>query len=651
MPPFKLRYLITSLQLCLFSIPSYAEDVQELPTIAVKAKDKGSGYLADKVTLGKTENSLKDTPQSISILTRKRLDDQNINTLDEAMKNIIGVTVVRYDSAGTYNSFYARGFGSDTYQIDGTKLKTDINGSYLDLAVYDQIEVLKGTSSLFSGAGEPGVTFNMVRKRALDHTVIDTKLSAGSWDNYRADFDVTGKLNQDGTLRGRFVSALQFYDTYMNGIDDNSKKLIYGTLEYDLAENTTLSIGGTYQNIDTVLSRGLPTWSNGTLLNVPVETTYVQDWNKQRLKTIEAFTELEHKLENDGKIKATIRYLNRDNNAQYSDPTIPDQNGNMSNFTAAAFKRQDTDISSDLFFTTPFKFGNKTHNFLIGADYLKSFGNVNATSYNIALGSSVINVNNDNQYAFSLPDFVYNINTSKYDIENYGIYSQLRFNLLKDLTLVGGGRISWWKSKDQTLRSNGVDVNATSTYSENGKFTPYTSLIYTITPNVSVYSSFSQIFKPQNNYSYDANDPTGKGIQIKPRIGNQIELGLKASLLDQRLNIATAIFQIKDRNRAVTDVEHSNYSVALGKVRSRGFEFEINGNLTEHWHLTTGYAFNESKYLLDTSQTGQAFSTFTPKHSFNFWTHYQLPEDIISGIDIGAGIRTVSQFYLCTRQK
>lgn len=617
-----------------------------LPTITLKASKKNTtAYTTKKVTIGKTTQSLKETPQSVSVVTRQRLDDQNISTIQDAMKYVTGVTVVRYDAAGTYSDFNARGYGSDTYQIDGTTQRTDSNGTYLDLAMFDRIEVLRGAAGMFSGAGEPGVSINMVRKRALADAAVKGKLSAGSWDNYRAEADMTGKLTQDGALRGRLVTAVQDYDTFMNGIDGN-KRLVYGTLEYDLAERTTLSVGATYQDIDTVLSRGLPIGADGKLLNISRKTSFVQDWNKQNLTTKEFFAELEHHLDNEGLIKATLRQSVRDNHARYSDPSMPDANGNMSGFKALAFKREDKDLSADVFFNTPFQFGGQTHNFLVGADYLESNAKTNYSPYGIPLTGS-INIYHDNHHQFAEPYFDYDTNVSKSDVENYGIYSQLRVSPLERLTLVGGGRVSWWKSTSTTLRDSGVDKNdPSSSYDAKAEFTPYAAVLFDVSPDVSLYSSYSQIFKPQENFSYDPASG-GKGKQLDPRTGTQIEAGVKAALFDERLNLSAAIYQIEDQNRAIADIKApvDGYSVASGKARSRGFEVEASGKITDNWQISTGYAFTRAKYLKDPDNQGKPVNTFTPKHNFNLWTTYKLPASLLEGVDIGLGVRAVSRYY------
>src|SRR5690606_28562931 len=120
-----------------------------LPAVEVSARLDGTtegadSYAARAATVGKTVQSLREIPQSVTVLTRKQLDDQNLHSIEDALKNVTGVTVQRFDAAGHYSVFNARGFGSDTYQMDGVTLQTDADGVYLDLAVFDRVEVLRG---------------------------------------------------------------------------------------------------------------------------------------------------------------------------------------------------------------------------------------------------------------------------------------------------------------------------------------------------------------------------------------------------------------------------------------------------------------------------------------------------------------------------
>jgi TonB-dependent siderophore receptor len=623
----------------LVAIPFVAmsQETQQMSKIKVQAPEvtdastEGSGYAAPATTLGKGVQSLRELPHSVTIITRQQLTDQNINTIESALKNVTGVTIQRYDATGTYTQFIARGYAADTYQLDGLNLQTDTNGIYFDLAAYDRVEVQRGAAGLFSGVGEPGVTVNMARKRAWSDFHFDGGLTVGSWNDRRVDLDLNTPLNDDGSVRGRLVGVLQNFDTFMDGIDDNKKRLIYGTLETDLTEQTTVSLGVTWQNVDTVLSRGLPTFANAQLIDMPRSTMPVMDWNYQELDSKSAFVELEHRSDDDAFLKVALRHLQRTNDAAYLDPSVPTANGTMNALSVSAFEREDTDNSLDVYYSKPLTWGGQTHNLLIGADYRRSKNETDYAPYT-GLVSGSINLFNVDHRAIPKPNFDYTVNVSDTEVTSYGAYTQLRYKVASAWTLIGGGRLSWWESESVANRvPSGFDANS--------EFTPYAAAIWDVTPSIAVYTSYNEIFKPQNAR-------TISGDQIEPRTGKQVELGLKGEALEGQLSYTAALYRLVDENRAIADPANINFSIPSGKARAQGFEIDTRGEITPQWSVSGGYAYTETKYLRSTpAQQGQPISSFTPKHSGNLWIHHTLNENLVRGVELGFGLRSVSDFY------
>lgn len=598
------------------------------------ASTEGHGYASDTTTIGKDIRSLRELPHSITVVTRDQLTDQNITTIEGALKNVTGITIQRFDATGTYTQFMARGYAADTYQLDGLTLQTDTNGIYFDLAAYDRVEVQRGAAGLFSGAGEPGVTVNMARKRALPAFQMDSALSLGSWNDRRFEVDIGNALNDSGSLRGRAVGVLQSFDTFMDGIDDNRKDMLYGTLEQDLGDSTTLSVGGTWQSVDTVLSRGLPTWPDAQLIDMPRSTMLVMDWNYQELDSLSAFAELERRGADDSLLKVALRYLDRTNEAAYIDPSIPAADGTMSTMstmTASAFDRSNTDNSIDLYYSKPFGQGERTHNVLIGADYRRSDSATHYAPYTVAVNGTV-NLFDVDPHAIAEPDFDLNTNVSDGEVTSYGVYGQVRYQALSAWTLIGGGRVSWW---DSDTVSNGVS----SSYAADSEFTPYAATIVDITPAISLYASYSEIFKAQ-----DAR--TVSGDQIEPRVGQQVELGLKGDAANGQLLYSAAVYRIIDENRALTDPDNPDFSVASGKARAQGFEADVRGAITSQWSASAGYAYTDTEYLRSTpAQQGQTFSSVTSKHNGNLWVHYTGAEAWAQNLELSAGVRALSEFF------
>lgn len=600
----------------------------EVRASSLTATEGAGSYNAARTTIGKLPLQLKEVPQSITVITRDQLDDQQTTTLESALKGVTGVNVIRYDASGYYNEFYARGFASDSYQIDNVSLVSDANGIYTDLAVYDRIEVLRGPAGLYSGAGVPGVTVNLARKRALPTLQANAAVTIGRWSNRRVEADLTGPLIESGRIRGRLVAVDQRNDTFMRNVS-GSKQMAYGSVEADVSDSTTLSLGAVWQDVDSILSRGLPTWSDGTLIPIPRSAMPVLSWNRQRLVTHDYFAQLEHRTRGEGRLNLTVRRSQRSNDAQFTDPSPPQADGWMTNLRSSAFARQDEDTTADLFFTTPVAWGARTHNLLVGLDWRSADAQTHYAPYPGPL-TGALNLFDPDAHALPEPVFDRNTNISRTKLYTRGVYGQFRFKASDALTLVGGARWTWWQSA-------GISWGSNESYGVRSRFTPFAAALYELTPRLSAYTSYSEIFRAQSEL-------TAQGEHIGPRTGAQVELGLKGDTAGKALQYSVALFRILERNRAQTDLLNEGFSVAGGRVRSQGLETQVQGRLGSQWQLMAGYAYTATRYLQDAELSGQTFNTLTPRHNLNLWTRYDLPAGALSGLDLGAGLRAVSKF-------
>ncbi|MFC4314145.1 TonB-dependent siderophore receptor [Steroidobacter flavus] len=597
----------------------------------VTTENNGS-YAATAVTLAKGGQELREIPQSVSVITRQRLDDQNINSLPEALKNTTGVTVQRGDGSGFFNSSYARGYTTDSFQLDGLNVRSESIVADLDLAIYDRVEVMRGAAGLFKGTGEPGLTVNLARKRALETAHFNSLLSGGSWDSYRGELDVTGALNDAGTVRARGVAVYEDRDSYLDH-SPADKQVIYGTLETDLTESTTLSVGGTYQEVDAVFNQGLPAYADGRLLDVARSTALVSDWNVQDMENMDLFAELEQRLDNGGQFKVAVRRQNRDMFYQgMRGAGAVAANGDVRlQYLRLDFEQEST--GADVFLSTPFEWLGRGHVVTVGADYSKLDKSEDRTPDSTVATTNVFNHN----FQLVEPQWVDTTATDEVlKAEEYGFYGQLRLSATDSLTFIAGGRVSWWES---TVR-NPVTRAVLSDAEAESEFTPYAAVVYDLTDALTLYASYTDIFKPQNQR-------TALGTQLEPRTGTQYEAGVKGEFLARRLNASAAVFRIEDENRSIADVNNAGFFVPIGEARSQGFETEVSGLITPAWNLTAGYAFTETEFIRGATaiQTGQPLSTLTPKHAFTLWTTYTLPDHWVRGLDVGGGVRTSSGVY------
>ena len=596
---------------------------------ALGTSTEGTGsYTTGRLTLGKGEQSLRETPQSVSVVTRQRMDDQNLTTLGEAMRYTTGMKTTSYGT-GTDN-IEARGYDLDSYQLDGVPVRAgqgSWSSGFLDLAIFDRIEVWRGPAGLLQGAGEPGGTVNLARKRALGEFALGGSLSAGSWDRYRGEVDVTGPLSEDGRLRGRFVNAYEDSQAFTDYVWWR-KNVSYGTLEFDLDDSTTLSAMLVRQDGKSNPFYGLSSYVDGTLARLDRDTFIGADWNNKTEHLTFYLTELDHRLANGGQAKLTVSLLDRESDGEnngWSSSFIDPASGEV-RMVPIAIRSDERDINLDGFVSTPFEALGREHNLLLGASWQRYSG---GSAYN----RSTYGMFATNQNIFD-PD----VHIPKPDLplgevpdveqSQASVYGQLRYRLLDPLTLVLGARVSDWRTEDH---------DAHSEQTESGQVVPYGGLIYDLDEHLSLYASYSTIYLPQTARDHDDRF-------LEPREGQQYEIGIKGEYFDGRLNSHFALFRIRDKNQAMQDPDDPFASIAAGEVESEGLEAEISGSLTERWELTTGYAYTRTEYIeADDALKGQPYSTGFPRHNFNLWTKYRFGDGWLDGASLGGGLKRVSE--------
>ncbi|WP_150125998.1 TonB-dependent receptor [Brevundimonas sp. LM2] len=264
----------------------------------ITATENTGSFTSGALTIGsKAPRSIQETPQSVSVITGERLEQQNINDFTTALQQAPGVSFAQGQTS-LETSFYSRGFEITSIQIDGgAPLTTNFaqlgpGAAYftqIDLSQYDHVEVLRGAAGLFNGYGDPSGSINLVRKKPLDREqlLLDTEL--GSWNHYRTMLDVTAPLALEGHLRGRAVFTWQdneqFYD-----LSEDQKSLVYSILELDLSPESLVTVGVSITSQDSVpWQDGLPRYLTGRELDLPRHRSFVFPWNRWEFKTTEIF--------------------------------------------------------------------------------------------------------------------------------------------------------------------------------------------------------------------------------------------------------------------------------------------------------------------------------------------------------------------------
>ncbi|VVO30226.1 TonB-dependent siderophore receptor [Pseudomonas fluorescens] len=621
---------------------------------SVDATTEGSGsYAARAVTIGKGTHTLKEIPQSITVMTRKQMDDQGLTDLKDAANQTTGLVGVQ--GVGKGMILTSRGFQIDDWQYDGVPIPRNTyalgNWATQDLIFFDRMEVLRGASGLLQGTGSPGGAINLVRKRGQNAPTVTLTGKAGSWDHYGLQLDAGGPLNQTGTVRGRFVAD---EDQSQSFIDYEWSKThsLYGALDIDLREDTTLGLAVSHSDGESrPMIRGLPRYADGSPVDVPRSTYTGARWNHSDIDVTTVYTDLEHRFNDDWAFKVGAVRMTEDNQAKNQRlQTIDDGlNADGSGVQYADFVSDfdATKVGLDMNLVGRFEALSMQQEIMLGGNYSKYTSDDRfARTFNDS-SDTIFGIDHDR------PEISYDglLNTpggratpSKYDIRQKGLYGSWRVKPIEPLTLVLGARVSWYdysyKSATQAAFSDVAIDDLPSTTNETGEVTPYAGIVYDLNREWAVYASYTDVFEPQTAR-------TTSGSVLKPVIGSNYEIGLKGELLDGRVNTSLAVFRYDQENRAVNDVASGfacdgwYCSTASGKVRSQGIEAEISGEVLSGLQLFAGYTYNTTKYLEDPVDEGRVFSQWTPKHMLRVWSDYQFRGDW-SRVSTGLGFTTQS---------
>ncbi len=594
------------------------------------ATTEGSGqYTAREVSVGKLQQAPRETPQSISVVTRQQLDDRNLTKVEDAIKLSTGMTITRLDGAGNYNSFQSRGFDLGAIQLDGVPIPQG-NYSTLDTAMYDRIEVLRGPAGLLQGASEPGGTVNLVRKRAPSKLAIGADAAVGSFGLRRGTVDVGGGLNAEGTIRARAVAVVEDRDSHIDTLFNN-KRLGYGTLEWDIAPSTTVSVGAAQQRVRAAIDQGLPTYADGRLADLPRSSFAGLRANRQDLETTDVFAELEHRLAGGGVVRLSARDIDR--TAFYRSARANSALAANGSFT---METVDGDFhvrtrNYDAFLATPVQVAGRTHKLLVGASHNEGRTWDGNYIYGPTLPFNLLRPNYDLAYPdIKLPGF-----TSLITRRENALYGQAQIGVTDTVKLLAGGRLSWAEVVTRSTSTGAV----TSSADPGRQFVPSVALMWDFHPQYTGYASYAETFVVQSQL-------TAAKQLLDPRTGKQVELGVKGEFLQKRLQAHAALFRIIDENRAIADPVVTNASIAGGKVRARGFEAEVSGQPQPGWDIVAGYAYNATRYLqAPVAQQGQVFSPITPRHSVNLFTRYAFTSPALRGWSVGGGMSYRSEFF------
>lgn len=590
-------------------------------------------------TATKLDLSLRETPQSATVITRQRMDDQAMTSIVDVVKNTPGLVLGNGDGVGR-PSFTARGFNANVmYEGFTSPWSSYIPASQANLALYDRVEVVRGATGLAQGAGSPSAAINLIHKRPTRDFQGSVSLSAGRWDDYGVIADVGGPLNPAGTVRGRVVAAGQDTRTFRDA-EKQDHGLLYGVIEADLGERTVLTVGAHRQtDYGNHWWYDMPISGWGSHLNLPRSRMIGNDWEYSKNRVTTAFATLEHGFGEDWKLRLSTLQRWRDldllGTATYR--SSANDTGNSFYQSLWGGKHAYRDENYDASVTGPFSLLGRKHQVVAGVTHQS----LESTTYNKRITPS--RINNVNVFAWD-PSLVakpleqYTGTSSGNVITQDSLYAATHLALSERWKLLLGARLDWY---DYDSRA------ATGSYKVNRNVTRYAGVTYDLNANHTLYASYTDIFNPQAAKGIDGNI-------LKPIVGENYEVGIKGEYFGGALNASLAYFQIDQKNRArrlddqgaCPSYPETACSEASGLIRTKGVDLEVQGALTPQWQIGAGYTYADTRYIRDADSTlpGTRFSTDTPQNQFKLTTMYRFAGDW-SRWRVGGSVYWQSRMY------
>lgn len=649
----------------------------------VTATEGSGSYTSDALGIAsKMPVSIKDTPQSVSVVTHERIVEQNLTDFSALMAQSAGVSTITGTNGPLEAEFYSRGFRIQRLQIDGgAPLDIASTTSFgmvpqLDMALYDHAEILRGADGLFNGYGAPGGVISLVRKRPLDHRQVVVEAQAGSWSNYRAMLDATGPLGLDGRLRGRGIVVWQDQD-YFYDVASNEKKVVNGVLEFDLTPSTLVSLGASRTWQDAVpFAGGVPRYVDGGDLGLSRETCLCFPWNSYDFDTTEVYGQIEQALGQNWDLKLNVTQTKQERTWTYGVV------GGAVNPTTLAGPQMDQvkedgaskQIAVDFTLSGTFELFGHEQQLVVGANYMDADG-AGLTRYtSLELDSVPVDV-----FGFDPFDPAYAQASSMVPYQRYptyrsrqtGAYANLRLTFWEPLHLNIGMRYSTLKSREvlESICEDPLgcmdwfsdDVYAFGevwdTYpfeysTNNFSWPPSVSLSYDVTDDVTAYVGYTDIYVEQSLML------GSDGKTVDPITGSNIEAGIKWAARDGRLNATLAAYRIEQKgfaslaSDAITTPDGGTHfccyvtDTDLKRV-SQGVDVEVTGELLPGWQVAASYTRNENEENGELSfQNGLPLQSRLPEHLFKLWTSYQFQgSGWLGRLNVGGGVNAQSRGY------
>ena len=640
--------------------PAPPEQVMEMSPIEVRGAkearnaEQEKSYVAPIASTGtKTDTPLMETPLAIQVVPQQVLQDQKVLTLDQALVNVSGVrSSTNPTPVKGSQQLYLRGFAATTTLRNGAWLSDEDGFGELGtqtMTNVESVEVMKGPAAILYGRVEPGGIVNIVTKKPLSTPYYSLEQMAGSWDHYVTNFDATASLNEEKTVLYRVNAS---YDTQRSWQDsvNSQNTFLAPTLQWKISPQTQVTLEAEYSHNPAAVNILVVPFDTVTQQHATVSRTQnVDRWSATTDKTLLELN-WSHQFNDDWKISQRIaqsKVDSPDGNGYYAGFFGSNHVGNTwtADMIRLALANKVTTDATELNLNGHFDTVGLKHTLLLGADYHR-FNDEQTQRVSSLAGPYFTQdlVNPTKPSGLSLDPSAYT--WRGWENTHYGIYAQDQIKLPYGFDVLAGLR--WqkfqlyrgmWEQTGPGLRGDGQFTTYADAERDFQAVTPRVGLVWEARDGLSIYGNYAENFGPNNARDW-------QGATLKPQSAKQYEVGEKSEFYGGKLTSSLALFQLTKTNMGAPDIIHDpagilGYQVAVGEIRSRGVEFDTQGEIQPGWNIITSYTYTD--IVVSKTNPGSSYvegnrMPNVPRNMFNFSTTYELKGDLLHGWKIGGGV-------------
>ncbi|PSB47040.1 TonB-dependent siderophore receptor [Cyanosarcina cf. burmensis CCALA 770] len=618
--------VVPSEQDLVLNVTSQATAQTEEPELEIVVTGEQEGYAVTNSSVGtRTDTPLRDIPQSIQVIPQQVLEDQGANDLDDALRNVSGTSNSQYELPNIRGFYSGRSILSDGIRRLNSA-RYDVN-----LGNVEQIEVLKGPSSVLYGSGEPGGTINLTTKQPQSNPNYEIEGTIGNFNYYQGNLDLTGPLNDNKTILYRLNIAYEDAGSFIDSVD-SQEFAIFPVLSFQLGERTKLTLEGSYEDRSIPDVEGLPTVGTifpNPLGEVPDSRFLGEPDNNVEYTAVNVGYLLDHKFSENWSLRNRFRAFFFDLEQRGIGPLELAED----NRTVIRSARDNKEYTQTYTLQTDvlgkFQTGIIQHDLLLGLELQRNIEDSSlkfppdVPSIDLFEPEYLSSSNFDDYFDRFEPDTDELITS-----DTIGVYAQDLLSIGDRVKILLGGRFDGFSNKSE---DNLADTSETF---EDSAFSPRVGLVYQPIESVSLYGSWTSSFVPEF-------DTDREGNPFVPVTGDQFEVGVKAESLDGKFRATLAAYQITRQNALITDPVDPDFSIQTGESRVRGIEFDLSGELLPGLNVIASYAHTDAKITEDT--TGLEGNEFEgiPRHSGSLWAVYEIQQGGLQGLGLGAGVFVV----------